>query len=723
VTISRAISSKVAKEHTYHEYIISLSNNGSPMPSLRMLCPFTLAPIKPLELCVEQCSTVKVHFDGGKIEPYSGDIGIANEVTKLLLRSTPRHISQMDNNNFHIKFEPLVPVEEMRSWLEKHLGQTPVSSRVGAATELGLIRDMNDEERIYLLKGLGHFISSAVTVQARNPMDAEHCVKVVKLAKRGMDPRMLSVLDTPGESDIFYLPIERCTVDKLPLAYAQVAELLPSITQYVGEYNTTHNLNDHLEAHVGSENRDPVDKTFTSIVWDAGNYQTLTFLGYSCLSLYTTIALMSQNIERSEGRLSQARRHFMRYENLAVAAQHVGWDQYIRAEQFAYVKSRLEEIRDRHKNGLSQSSKPSNKSLGDAMVTLLGAAWLDGGEEALVACLSIFMPQLPWKTVSECRALLLSSCTTTTWSSSPAYLVHLEALVKHTFENTTLLSQAVTHSSYIEIELESSVSFNRLELCGDSVLDLVIRSRILRHSASLEIFEVQRIVTALTSADFLGFTCLNYRIPPAQVPLPAVSSTGSSSSPTIDIPTTIWHHMRHHFDDNTISFQRQNFGRFSELEPEINAALLNDKNFPWALLATLGPRKIFSDLIESVTGAIYIDSGGSLPACEEFLTASGILPYLDRVLIKEVDVTHPKIKLESLVRNGDIKYVATELGGDSGEPNWQAEVFIGGKLAAVSTASRTKGGAELKAADIAISQWLQTGYLSQEICPQEEALP
>ena len=39
-----------------------------------------------------------------------------------------------------------------------------------------------------------------------------------------------------------------------------------------------------------------------------------------------------------------------------------------------------------------------------------------------------------------------------------------------------------------------------------------------------------------------------------------------------------------------------------------------------------------SDIVESIIGAIFIDSKGSLEACEAFLERAGVVGYLRRVL-------------------------------------------------------------------------------------------
>ena len=55
--------------------------------------------------------------------------------------------------------------------------------------------------------------------------------------------------------------------------------------------------------------------------------------------------------------------------------------------------------------------------------------------------------------------------------------------------------------------------------------------------------------------------------------------------------------------------------RFAALEPIFRAAFDYGLFYPWRALAAFAPEKVFSDLIEAVLGAIYIDTNGDLKAC------------------------------------------------------------------------------------------------------------
>ena len=77
-------------------------------------------------------------------------------------------------------------------------------------------------------------------------------------------------------------------------------------------------------------------------------------------------------------------------------------------------------------------------------------------------------------------------------------------------------------------------------------------------------------------------------------------------------------------------------------------------------------------MIESLVGAIFVDSGGSFAACESFLARIGLLPYLMRVVGEEVDVTHPRTVLEWLTGAESVQYdVQAEASGEDSDGKGQ----------------------------------------------------
>ena len=87
------------------------------------------------------------------------------------------------------------------------------------------------------------------------------------------------------------------------------------------------------------------------------------------------------------------------------------------------------------------------------------------------------------------------------------------------------------------------------------------------------------------------------------------------------------------------------------------AALELDARFPWHLLALTDPPKFLSDIVESVLGAIYVDTRGDVSACEDFVRRLGVIDRLERILRDDVDCLHPKERLGRLAGDKKVRYV------------------------------------------------------------------
>lgn len=123
--------------------------------------------------------------------------------------------------------------------------------------------------------------------------------------------------------------------------------------------------------------------------------------------------------------------------------------------------------------------------------------------------------------------------------------------------------------------------------------------------------------------------------------------TGRESVETFDteVSFALWQAMRH-ANRAMASDQKACLARYDETHDDIASALNEGTHYPWALLARLEPPKPFSDMVESIIAAIWIDSHGSLLACSTFLERLGLLPYLNRVLENDgLALLHPKEEL------------------------------------------------------------------------------
>lgn len=122
--------------------------------------------------------------------------------------------------------------------------------------------------------------------------------------------------------------------------------------------------------------------------------------------------------------------------------------------------------------------------------------------------------------------------------------------------------------------------------------------------------------------------------------------------------------------------QQACFARYQMVHTQISNSLANGTHYPWVALARLEPPKFFSDMIESILGAVYIDTEGSLSASERFLEHLGLMPYLRRVLENEIAVLHPKEELGQLADRDKVTYVLGKE-GEEGEERLTCTVIVG----------------------------------------------
>ena len=61
-------------------------------------------------------------------------------------------------------------------------------------------------------------------------------------------------------------------------------------------------------------------------------------------------------------------------------------------------------------------------------------------------------------------------------------------------------------------------------------------------------------------------------------------------------------------------------------------------------------------MIEAVLGAVYIDTGGDLKACDALLRRFGIIDWVETALKKEVQIRHPKEEVGGLAMNEKVRY-------------------------------------------------------------------
>jgi len=112
--------------------------------------------------------------------------------------------------------------------------------------------------------------------------------------------------------------------------------------------------------------------------------------------------------------------------------------------------------------------------------------------------------------------------------------------------------------------------------------------------------------------------------------------------------------------------------------------------------------KFISDVVESVLGAMYIDSGGNLSVFEVFLERLGILSYMRRILDEGVETAFPKEQLGFLADSSTVDYCTIRQDDVCGKHKFGCVVKIGEDSVAKATDCSSKEEAEVRAASQAV---------------------
>ncbi|KAH9482151.1 Dicer-like protein 2 [Psilocybe cubensis] len=323
---------------------------------------------------------------------------------------------------------------------------------------------------------------------------------------------------------------------------------------------------------------------------------------------------------------------------------------------------------DNDKSKKKKSKKPqqlSTKVLADVVESVIGAAYLHGGFELGYECVKFFNLGLKWEPVSTRIAQILSrvqSLTPEETENLPPQLADVETMLGYTFQRKLLLIEALTHASYQHDS--RTPSYERMEFLGDSVLDMIV-TNYLYHAPGKNYSpgHLHLRKSAVVNGHILSYVCLKTSIRvEADMPRPNADGRIEVSREGQDIH--LWKCLLHS-SPKVMEDQLNASTRYRKCKDEIEESLMTGTVFPWAALTKLQAPKFFSDMIESLIGAIFLDSNGSVDIVHQVLTKLGIIPLLEYIVKNDVDILHPVSRLSLWAQKHDktIEYVIERGGG------------------------------------------------------------
>ena len=625
----------------------------------------------------------------------------------LMLRSVFWGRMSDRHDDFTVPFTPYLSHSAINSWFEGCTGRLKAKDvcydRLGSA--IGLVRDMRNNGTAHILHDVKFVAKEDLIMndtlstehsQDLTPVDSNQEVRgldtqremlgrveeadahsgsfvvleVTKFSKRADLLHKDSV--PPLKPGVKWLMQQDCEVDNLPVKYSQFAMIIPSILHKLHVNMIVEHLCNTLLSPLGLTNRRLVATAIcASSAREPTNYQRLEFLGDSIFKLSTSLALMTTHLKYHEGILSRIKDHIVSNGSLARAAVRTGLDRFIITKPFTGAKFRPlynSEILARPPD--IKKREMSTKILADVVEALLGASFLDGGYEKAIGCMRIFLPEVPWTAALTSHSDLQKHYE---FQTQPIiYVGALERLLEYKFTRQSLPVEAITHASCQVPGV--SAPYERLEFLGDSVLDNIVTIASFHHNPPIPVHRLHLIRSALVNADFLGYLCLRHHI---ELPYmdPLTDDYRNITTVKTIKPYHLWQLLRHHSRTIRVALQAC-LERLHSLEDQIAESLSEADSHPWTLLARLEPPKPFSDIVESLLGAIYIDSQGSMEACAKFLEHIGLMTYLKRVIETDVALLHPKEELGQLSNQDEVRYVMGKE-GEEGKQRLTCTVIVG----------------------------------------------
>ena len=370
-----------------------------------------------------------------------------------------------------------------------------------------------------------------------------------------------------------------------------------------------------------------------------------------------------------EGYLSRKKDAIVSNSRLCRAGLDRGLDKFILTKPFTgkawrpiYVDTQLGDQQEKRR-------KMSSKTVADVVESLIGAGWKMGESLTSLSIAKGFLPEidLPSLEVGRSRIFEIAAADV----PLPADLCALEALVGYSFKKKSLLIQAMTHSSYVD----TTASYDRLEFLGDAILEIILVTELMKYEKELSHSLMHIYKTSLVNGDYLSFIALEWKITQRKTDLKEDPDSGLLTEEESLFSLPLWRFMRHDLPDiGNIHCKVER--RHALLRCDIIHALEWGKEYPWSLLARINANKFYSDLVESMLGAIWVDSG-SLDVCKQVLDTIGVLTSMHRFIKDRVHALHPREELGILANGKEVIYdVQVQKSADS-EDEWLCIVCIG----------------------------------------------
>ncbi|RMZ89441.1 hypothetical protein DV736_g3349, partial [Chaetothyriales sp. CBS 134916] len=633
----------------FHQHRIRIQHSEMALPPLLLLLPVALCHQLIVNLFGNVVATATISISPWE-EKLDYDQSFANEATKLLFSSVlQRRLGAVDLDELTMPYYviPDILAGSMESWIESAKLSCPVPMfDFRAAGRSSYLIRKQDESSPYI-----YTILVPPGDEAMDPCLVNLELDLLRISKQ-MDFLSSSVKPLPQVRRVHNAA--DCSIIGLHPEYAVCMTYIPSIMHVVEIAIRTHlaRIGPLHSIGLGASDEALLSSAFTAPGAGQTDYQRLEFIGDSLLKYWATVHVFCLNPHMPENLLTNACHRLINNARLRQTTCNLGLEAYFTSNPFSGRKWSLEQK--------PESQVPrviASKTLADIIEALIGVAYADvehapmnANSQRIQRALCLFLPEIPWQIPSD----LIGKLQTTNavaelagLSNLPAsdHLNSVESLIGYSFANKSTLLTALTHST-LQIGRQT---YERLEFLGDAIIDIIVKQK-LWHSP-LEMSEGQMTTrhASLVNKDIFAYVTTKLAVEKETKEV-NVDPRTKQVRLTAKRQHVCLHDFMLRLADREFIDQRERFmKRFEAIKERLEQELATGQEFPWTDLYHLNAPKWCSDILESIVGAVYVDSSASLQACEAVLASTGLMELIARA-VGERDIIYrqPLVRLRML---------------------------------------------------------------------------
>ncbi|OAG37503.1 hypothetical protein AYO21_08235 [Fonsecaea monophora] len=520
------------------------------------------------------------------------------------------------------------------------------------------------------------------------------------------------------------LPVDECAILGLSVEYGRLMLFIPSITHMLEVALRTVEACKGPLVSLGFDSIDLLSEAITTPAAGSRNYQRLEFLGDALLKFYSSLQVFVDHPIHPESYLTLYRTRIINNARLQRTTRALGLDQYITRKPFAGKQWSIGVSDPQVQAQKLPESRVSSKTLADVVEAVIGAASLSGVEPEdkdakVLSALRLFIEEISWKPLLGNIAQF--ELPKTSLSHEAGALQTVESLIGYSFGCHALLAQALTQSS---LGGDALSSYDRLEFLGDAILDQIVDAKLFHSSLQLDPREMtlrhHALVNHATLAFFALQTSTARRTFDVQMDVGTEQFVSMEKTETVYLPD----HIRRTGTPTAPLQRRATLAAYEDVRSSILESFANGKTFPWSELLHVGAPKHYSDIVESILAAVFLDSQGDLTACEAVLEKMGYMALVRRLATdKDIDVYHPEELFSQLTGKYDLvaqqRTIKTQTNEDSGRRSWRCKVMCEGERIAFFKGATSKEEAQCRAAEKALDVARRKGW-KEPVKPQSD---